>query len=45
MIITELAIILGLSTRSIECNLQKLQKERRSCHIGPQKGGYWDVVK
>jgi Fic family protein len=45
MTIAELAKNLGLSTRSIERNLQKLQKEGRLRRIGPQKGGYWEVVK
>jgi predicted HTH transcriptional regulator len=45
MTIAELAKTLGLSTRSMERNLQKLQKEGRLRRIGPQKGGYWEVVK
>ncbi len=45
MTIAELAKTLGLSTRSIERNLQKLQKEGRLRRIGPQKGGYWEVVQ
>jgi Fic family protein len=45
MTIAELAKTLGLSTRSIERNLQKLQKEGRLRRIGPARGGYWDVVK
>jgi predicted HTH transcriptional regulator len=43
--IAELAKTLALSTRSIERNLHKLQKEGRLRRIGPQKGGYWEVVK
>jgi ATP-dependent DNA helicase RecG len=45
MTIAERAKTLGLSTRSIERNLQKQQKEGRLRRIGPQKGGYWEVVK
>ena len=45
MTIAELANTLGLSTRSIERNLQKLQKEGRLRRIGPARGGYWEVVK
>ena len=45
MTIAELAKNFGLSTRSIERNLQKLQKEGRLRRIGPQKGGYWEVVQ
>ena len=45
MTIAELAKTFGLSTRSIERNLQKLKKEGRLGRIGPQKGGYWEVVK
>jgi len=44
MTIAELAKTLGLSTRSIERNLQKLQKEGRLRRIGPARGGYWEVV-
>lgn len=45
MTIAELAKTFGLSTRSIERNLQKLQKEGRLRRIGPQKGGYWEVIQ
>jgi len=44
MTIAELAKTLGLSTRSIERNLQKLQNEGRLRRIGPARGGYWEVV-
>jgi DeoR/GlpR family transcriptional regulator of sugar metabolism len=43
--LAELAKTFGLSTRSIERNLQKLQKEGRLRRIGPQNGGYWEVVQ
>jgi len=45
MTIPELAHMIGISTRSIERNLQKLQKDGRLRRIGPAKGGHWEVLK
>ncbi|NMW18270.1 MAG: Fic family protein [Chlorobiaceae bacterium] len=45
MTIPELAHMIGISTRSIERNLQKLQKDGRLRRIGPPKGGHWEVLK
>ena len=42
--IPELATLLGVTPRSIERNLQKLQAENRLTRIGPAKGGYWKVL-
>ncbi|MBB1094593.1 winged helix-turn-helix transcriptional regulator, partial [Rhodopseudomonas palustris] len=41
--IPELAILIGITERSIERNLQKLQKEGTLKRIGPAKGGHWQV--
>ena len=41
--ITELAVAIGVSERSIERNLKKLQAEQRLSRIGPANGGYWKV--
>ena len=45
MTIPELAHMIGISTRSIERNLQKLQKDGRLRRIGAAKGGHWEVLK
>jgi ATP-dependent DNA helicase RecG len=39
--IPELSILIGITERSIERNLQKLQKEGILKRIGPAKGGHW----
>ncbi|KJR97906.1 MAG: ATP-dependent DNA helicase RecG [Desulfobulbaceae bacterium BRH_c16a] len=41
--IPELSILIGITERSIERNLQKLQKEGTLKRIGPAKGGHWQV--
>jgi ATP-dependent DNA helicase RecG len=43
MTIPELSILIGITERSIERNLQKLQKKGILKRIGPAKGGYWQV--
>jgi len=43
--IAELAKSVGVATRSIERNLQKLQDKGRLQRIGPDKGGHWQVLK
>ena len=42
--IPELALSIGVTERSIERNLQKLQAENRLSRIGPAKGGHWEVI-
>jgi len=42
--IQELVSLIGISNRSIERNLQKLQKENKLERVGPDKGGYWKVI-
>ena len=41
--IPELAVAIGVSERSIERNLKKLQAEHRLSRIGPANGGHWKV--
>ncbi len=45
MTIPELAEKVGVTARSIERNLKKLQDEGRLRRIGPAKGGHWEVIK
>ena len=42
--ISDLAKNLGVSTRSIERNIQKMQDDGRLRRIGAAKGGYLEVV-
>jgi Fic family protein len=44
MTIPELALAIGVTERSIERNLQKLQQEKRLRRVGSAKGGYWEVI-
>ena len=41
--IMELEVSIGISERSIERNLKKLQAENRLSRIGPANGGHWQV--
>lgn len=43
--IAELAEVIGVTERSIERNLKKLQAEQRLSRNGPAKGGYWLLIK
>ncbi|WP_449428676.1 winged helix-turn-helix transcriptional regulator [Rhodanobacter umsongensis] len=40
--IPELAKLAGVSSRTIERNLQKLQGEGLLRRVGPAKGGHWE---
>jgi ATP-dependent DNA helicase RecG len=42
--IPEIAERIGITERSVERNIQNLQKERIICRVGPAKGGHWEVV-
>jgi predicted HTH transcriptional regulator len=35
----------GITTRSVERNIRKLQKEKRLRRVCPDKGGHWEVLK
>ena len=43
--IKELSESVGVSTRSIERNLTKLQKDKKLKRVGSDKGGYWEITK
>ena len=42
--ISEIAQRLGVTTRTIERNLKKLQEQGRLRRVGPDKGGHWEVL-
>nr|WP_281015250.1 HTH domain-containing protein [Psychroflexus torquis] len=39
-----LSEIIGISDRAIEKQLAKLQNQGRLNRVGPDKGGYWEVI-
>lgn len=41
----ELSKTIGISTTAIDKNITRLKKEGLLRRIGPDKGGYWKVVK
>jgi len=41
--IPELASLIGVTERSIERNIKKLQEQSRLLRVGPAKGGHWEV--
>ena len=41
--IPELALLTGVTERSIERNIKKLQKQGHLYRVGPAKGGHWEV--
>ncbi|KUJ95355.1 MAG: Divergent AAA domain protein [Desulfonauticus sp. 38_4375] len=43
--IAELSQKLGISTRAVEKHISKLKQQGKVKRIGPDKGGYWKVVK
>ena len=43
--IRELATAIDVTERSIERNIQKLQRDNLLRRIGPAKGGYWEVIE
>ncbi|PTN36063.1 winged helix-turn-helix transcriptional regulator [Desulfonatronum sp. SC1] len=42
--IAELAVSIGVSTRSVERNIRKLQDGGRLARVGSDKGGHWEVL-
>jgi ATP-dependent DNA helicase RecG len=40
-----LAEITGKTTRTIEMQLRKLKEKDKIERVGPDKGGYWKVLK
>ena len=43
--ISEIAAKIGISERSVERNLQKLQLAKKLLRDGPDKGGHWKILK
>ena len=43
--LSEAANHLDLSVRAVEMVSAKLVKARKLHHIGPKKGGYWEVIE
>ena len=43
--IIELSENIGVSSRSIERNMKKLQKENKLKRVGADKGGHWEILK
>ena len=43
--IPEMAAIINITERSIERNIEKLQKEGQLKRVGSAKGGYWEVER
>ncbi len=43
MSLAEAASIIGKSVRTVEMASAKLVKAGKLKHIGPQKGGYWEI--
>ena len=40
----KLSEIIGISTTAIDKNIQQLKKKGLLKRIGPDKGGYWEIV-
>jgi DeoR/GlpR family transcriptional regulator of sugar metabolism len=43
--IPELASRIGVTERSIERNIKKMQEQVVLRHVGPAKGGYWEIIQ
>jgi ATP-dependent DNA helicase RecG len=43
--IAELTEAIGVSSRSIERNIDKLKQEGKINRIGADKGGYWQIIE
>ena len=42
--VKELTTLIGLSRRGVEKNIKKLQSQNILRRVGPDKGGYWEIV-
>ncbi|MBC2712334.1 MAG: HTH domain-containing protein [Desulfosarcina sp.] len=42
--IPELASLIGVTERSIERNIKKLQEQGRPRRVGPARGGHWEIL-
>ena len=43
--ISELSGLIGVTTRSIERNIKKLQEDGVLERVGPARGGYWELLQ
>ena len=43
--IPEFALLIGVTERSIERNIRRLQSDGRLRRVGPAKGGHWELVE
>ena len=43
--ISEMAKKLNISTRAVEKQIAKLKKEAKIRRVGPDRGGYWEIVE
>lgn len=43
--VSELAEIVGISSKGVEWQIAKFKKEGRIKRISPDKGGHWEVIK
>jgi predicted HTH transcriptional regulator len=42
--IPEMALIIGVTERSVERNIQQLQCDKKLTRVGAAKSGYWEVI-
>jgi ATP-dependent DNA helicase RecG len=42
--IPELAELIGVTTRAIEKQIEKLKKTKKIRRVGADKGGYWEIL-
>ncbi len=40
----ELSIVVNLTVKGVEWNLKSLTESGRLRHVGPTKGGHWEVI-
>jgi len=43
--LAEIAVLIGKSARAVERAAKKLGEQGKLKHIGPQKGGHWEVIE
>lgn len=42
---TKMAVIIGVDRRNIARNIKKLQEQGVVRRVGPDKGGFWEVIE
>ena len=45
MTLAQVAAEINKTVRTVELASAKLMKDGKLRHVGPQKGGYWEVLK